>query len=103
MELSHAKSLNTISYHILGQINVSMDQNKFTCTGFLFCPRKPHLKGREYHKIYCGESVIIQGWKIVKGRDHPIPIKRPEFETSSNMKTDGPIIWLNRYQWTTGN
>ena len=33
--------------------------NKFTCPGFIFCPRKPHPKGNEYHSIACGMSRIM--------------------------------------------
>ena len=61
--------------------------NKFACPGFVFCPRKPHPKGNEYHTICCGESGIVYDWETVEGRDHPIPMGRPEFETSTNMKT----------------
>ena len=36
------------------------------------------------------------GWDILKRRDNPIPMGRPEFETSSNMKTVGLMIWITR-------
>ena len=76
--------------------------NKFACPGFVFCPRKPHPKGNEYHTIYWGESGIMYGWEIVEGRDHPIPMGRPEFETSPNMKTVGLMLRLTRARWSTG-
>ena len=76
--------------------------NKFTCPGFVFCPRKPHPKGNKYHTICCGESGILYGWVIVEGRDHPIPMGRPEFDTSPNMKTVGLMLRLMRVLWSTG-
>ena len=41
-------------------------------------------------------------WVIVEGRDHPIPMGRPEFETSPNMKTIGIMLRLTRALWSTG-
>ena len=38
----------------------------------------------------------MYGWEIVEGRDHPIPMGRPEFETSPNMKTFGLMLRLTR-------
>ena len=59
---------------------MSMWINKFTCTVFVFCPRKTHPKGKEYHAIYCGENGIIYVWYIDKIKKClPIPIGRPEF------------------------
>ena len=76
--------------------------NKFTCPSFVFCPHKPHFKGNEYHAIYCGEIGIMYGWEIVEGRDHLIPMGRPEFETSPNMNTAGLMFRLTRALWITG-
>ena len=66
--------------------------NKFTCPGFVFCPRKPHPKGNDYHTICCGESGIIYVCEIVEGRNHLIPMGRPEFDTSINMKKFGLML-----------
>ena len=38
----------------------------------------------------------MYGWKIVKRRDYPIPMGRPEFETSPNMKTVVIMLRLMR-------
>ena len=32
---------------------------KYTCPGWVYCPRKPHPYGNEYHDISCGISGII--------------------------------------------
>ena len=76
--------------------------NKFTCPGFVFCPRKPHPKGNKYHTICCGESGIIYVLEIVEGRDHQIPMGRPEFYTSPNMKTVVLLLWITRARRNTG-
>ena len=36
------------------------------------------------------------------GWDHTIPMERPEFETSTNMKVVGLILLLTRELWSTG-
>ena len=66
-----------------------------------FFPCKPHPKGNEYNSICCGESGIVYSWNIVEGRYHPIPTRRPQFETSRNMKTVGLVLWLTRAIWIT--
>ena len=66
--------------------------NTFMCPVFVFFPRKPHPKGNGYQTICCGESGIMYGWDIFEGRDHPIPMGRPEFETIPNMKTVGLML-----------
>ena len=82
--------------------SMSVWMNKFTCPGFVLCPCKPHPKGNKYHTICCGESGIMYGWDIVEGRDNPIPMGRPEFETSPNMKMVGLMLTLTSVQWSTG-
>ena len=76
--------------------------NIFTCAGFVFYPRKPHLKGNEYYPICCGESGIMYGWVIVKRRCHLIPMGRPEFETTPNMNTVRLMLQLTIVLWGTG-
>ena len=36
----------------------------------------------------------MYGWDIVHWRDHPIPMGRPEFETSPNMNTVVLMLWI---------
>ena len=76
--------------------------NKFTYPGFVFCPSNPHPKVNEYHTICCGESGIIYIWEIVDGRNHPITMGIPKFETSSNMKMFGLMIRLTRALFSGG-
>ena len=48
---------------------------QWTCPAFVFCPRKPHPKGNEYHTINDGKSGILFCLEIVEGKDEP-----PEME-----------------------
>ena len=38
---------------VLGEL-MSIWHNRWTCPGWLFCPRKPHPFGNEYHTACCG-------------------------------------------------
>ena len=82
--------------------SMSVWMNKFTCLGFVFCPCRIHPKGNQYHTICCGESGIMYGWYIVQGMDYLIPMGRPEFQTSPNMKTVRLMLRLMRALWSTG-
>ena len=75
--------------------------DKFTSPGFVFCPCKPHQKGNGYHIICCGASSIVYVWYIFEVRDNPVPMRRPEFETSINIKTIGLILILTIDLWNT--
>ena len=44
----------------------------------------------------------MYGWEIVEGRDHRVPMWRPEFETSPNMKTFGLMVGPTRAMCITG-
>ena len=41
-------------------------------------------------------------WEIVEGRDHPIPMGRPEFEITTNMKMVGIMIQLTIVMGSNG-
>ena len=45
--------------------------NRYTCPGWVYCPRKPHPFGNEYHDICCGISGILFRILIVEGKDKP--------------------------------
>ena len=47
---------------------------QWTCPGFVFCPRKPHPKGNEYHTIADGISGIMFGLEMVEGKDEPVEL-----------------------------
>ena len=62
---------------------------QWTCPAFVFCPRKPHPKGNEYHTIADGKSGILFGLEMVEGKDAP-----PEFETKKNFHSFGKTAGL---------
>ena len=66
--------------------------NNLAHTGLVFCPCKPYKNGDDYHIIWCSKSGFVYGWEIVEGRDHPIPMGRPQFETSPNTKKVGLVL-----------
>ena len=49
---------------------------QYTCPGFVYCPRKPHPFGNEYHDICCSECGINYQIELVEGKD--APIERPK-------------------------
>ena len=66
--------------------------NKWTCPGWVFCPRKPHPFGNEYHSICCGTSGIMFGIEMVEGKDHPKEI--PADPTNTKGNTIGLLLRL---------
>ena len=54
--------------------------NKWTCPGWVYCPRKPHPFGNEYHDIACGISNILFRILLVEGKDKPEGREEGEFE-----------------------
>jgi hypothetical protein len=59
--------------------------NRWTCPGWVFCPRKPHPFGNEYHSMCCGESGIMYRIEMVEGKDRPteLPIDESKGKTVS--------------------
>jgi len=51
--------------------SMSIWLNRWTCPGWIWCPRKPHPFGNEYHDICCGESGIIFRILLREGKDRP--------------------------------
>ena len=74
--------------------------NRWTCPGWVFCPRKPHPFGNEYHTIACGMSGILYDFEIVEGKDHPREI--PADPMDSLGKTVGLLLRLTKCLYSTG-
>jgi hypothetical protein len=74
--------------------------NKWTCPGWVFCPRKPHPFGNEWHTICCGESGILHAIELVEGKDHPREI--PDPPTDKHGKTVGLLLRLCKHMYCTG-
>jgi len=67
---------------------------QYTCPMFMVVPRKPWPFRNEYHTIACGESEIISGVDLVKGKDVPSQLAPKEF--SEHGKTVGTMLQLSK-------
>ena len=74
--------------------------NKWTCPGWVFCPRKPHPWGNEYHTICCGISGIMFGVEMVEGADRPKELPTPESNAKGN--TVDLLLRLCRHIYNNG-
>ena len=57
--------------------SMSIQHNKLSFLGWLFCSRKPYPFGNEYHSICCSVSGIIFAVKLVEGKDQPKELPQP--------------------------
>lgn len=72
--------------------------NRWTCPGWIFCPRKPHPFGNEYHTACCALSGIMFAIELVEGKDAPPQIEVPHAE---HGKTTGLLLrMLSNVFWT---
>ena len=71
--------------------------NKYSCPGWIFCPRKPHPFGNEYHSICCGITGIMFAIEMVEGKDAPA-----ELRVSSKAKTSALLLRLCKSIYGTG-
>ena len=74
--------------------------NQWTCPGWVFCPRKPHPYGNEYHTICCGLSGILFAMELVMGKD--APRKPSDDPTNSKGNTVGLLLRLCKSLYSTG-
>ena len=63
--------------------SMSIWHNRWTCPGWVYCPRKPHPFGNEYHDIACGLSKILFRILMVEGKDQPQEVQR-EFKNEGS-------------------
>ena len=78
--------------------SMSIWTSRWTCPGYVFCPRKPHPFGNEYHTITCGVSGILFGIEMVKGKDQP-----PELPADPrDKKTVNLLLCLCKSLYGTG-
>ena len=75
--------------------------NRYTCPGWVFCPRKPHPYGNEYHSICCGLSGIMFAIEIVEGKDHPKELEQDENDKKIG-KTGALLLRLCKSIYTSG-
>ena len=80
--------------------SMSIWNNKWSCPGWIFCPRKPHPFGNEWHTISCGLTGILFDLEIVEGKDRP-----KEFGIDSSNRfgaTGGILLRLCRSIYASG-
>jgi hypothetical protein len=80
--------------------SMSIWNMKWTCPGFVFCPRKPHPVGNEYHTIADGLTTILYAAEIVMGKDTPADYVH-QYEKEEG-KTSSLLARLTRSIWHSG-
>jgi hypothetical protein len=93
-------SIFSCSWVICLDESMSIWHNKFTCPGWIYCPRKPHPYGNEYHTASCGKSHILFSLELVEGKDHP-PQLQTEFDNLGG-KTVGLLLRMLKSYFATG-
>ena len=63
--------------------SMSIWTNRWTCPGWVFCPRKPHPFGNEYHTICCCMCGVLYRVEMVEGKDRPD--EKPVYPIEKNM------------------
>ena len=95
----HMKNIFLSSWVICLDESMSIWHNRWTCPGWVFCPRKPHPFGNEYHTACCGMSGILFSVEMVEGKDHPQQIKEKWSELG---RTTGLLMRLLSSYFATG-
>ena len=81
--------------------SMSIWTSRWTCPGWVFCPRKPHPFGNEYHSACCGITGIMFSVEMVEGKDRPRQLGIPEFQ-SDHGKTGGLLLCLLKSYFSSG-
>jgi len=81
--------------------SMSICHSRWTCPGWVFCPRKPHLFGHEYHTVCCGMSGIMFAIEMVEGKDRHQDLGPPEFESVID-KTGGLLLRMLKSCFNSG-
>lgn len=78
---------DTFSASWISCLDESMSKwmQRYTCPGFVFCPRKPWPFGNEYHTIACGESGILFFMEMVEGKDKPSHLPQEHSQLGSTI------------------
>ena len=74
--------------------------NRFTCPGWVFCPRKPHPFGNKYHSASCGLAGIMFVVELVEGKDRPKELPKPVWENKG--KTVSLLLRMLSSYFNTG-
>ena len=98
---THMAQVFRASWAICLDESMSIWHNRWTCPGWVFCPRKPHPFGNEYHSACCAISGIMFVIELVEGKDRPSELGQPEFE-SLGGKTVGLLLRMLKSYFSTG-
>jgi hypothetical protein len=79
--------------------SMSIWHNKWTCPIWIFCPRKLHPFGNEYHMACCGICSILFSIKMVEGKDAPPQLDVP---FSLHGKTVSLLLRMLKSYFHTG-
>ena len=96
---AHMAKIFVAAWVICLDESMSIWHNRWTCPGWVFCPRKPHPFGNEYHTACCGLSGILFSMELVEGKDHPPQIQE---RYSEHGKTTGLLMRMLTTYFTTG-
>ena len=71
--------------------SMSIWHSMFTCPGWVFCPRKPHLIGNKYCSVCCGVSALMLNVELVEGKDRPAELNNLKYDDRGG-KTCGLLL-----------
>lgn len=74
--------------------------NRWTYPGWVYCPRKPHPFGNEYHTACCGVSGIMFTMEMVEEKDRCWELGAAEFSVYGN--TAGLMLRMLKSYFGTG-
>ena len=95
----HMKEIFSAGWALCLDESMSIWHSRWTCPGWVFCPRKPHPFGNEYHTACCGVSGIMFSMEMAEGKDHPPQV----FENYSSLgKTSGLLMRMLTSFFSTG-
>ena len=80
---------------------MSIWHRRWTCPGWIFCPRRPHPFGNEWHTACCELSGILFVVELVEGKAHPHQAGPLEFE-DLDRKTVGLFLRMMKSYFSTG-
>ena len=98
----HMKEVFVAGWLVCLDESMSKWINRYTCPGFVFCPRKPWPFGNEYHTIACVQSSIIFYVEMVEGKDQPNdlgPLKYNKLDGMPEQKTVGLLLHMTEALW----
>ncbi len=97
----HMADIYVPSWALCLDESMSIWHSMYTCPGWVFCPRKPHPFGNEYHSMCCGESGVMLNVELVEGKDRPRELGPCKFEDRGG-KTVGLLLRMLQKYFSTG-